>query len=118
MSNAPLKAISCILGYSSWYLLGNLCVHTTQVTVPLTFYNTQKKWTIEAPETISISLAGRRSPIRSLETKKLAIHVDGSTLQSGTQPITIATHQLFLPDSIKLVHYIPATITVTVTHNT
>jgi hypothetical protein len=110
-SNISLKLFSVILGYGTWYLLGYVHTITIEKTVPLSFYGVQER-TILAPETIKLQLAGKRAYLRDLETAELAIHIDGQTLKAGKNNITISNEELFLPNSIKLVHYTPTTIAV------
>lgn len=112
MSNAPLKVISFILGYASWYLLGTYHIYTTWKITPLSFYDIPSEWTISAPETVTVLLSGTRSHLRNLDRQTLAIHINGKKLKKGAQPISLSSHELFLPPSIKLVHYIPTTILV------
>jgi chaperone required for assembly of F1-ATPase len=60
----------------------------------------------------SVILGYKRAYLRDLETAELAIHIDGQTLKAGKNNITISNEELFLPNSIKLVHYTPTTIAV------
>lgn len=115
LSNAPLKVISFILGYSSWYLLGTAHTHTIWKTIPLSFYDVPQQHTVNAPESVTILLSGKRAHLRNLNEKHLAAHINGHDLKQGTHPITLTTQELFLPDSIKLVHYTPTTILIEVT---
>jgi hypothetical protein len=111
-SNAPLKVISLILGYTFWYIFGNSHTSTAWVTVPLCFYNVATTQTVHAPETISLKIAGKRSDLRALDPEQLAIHINAEQLHSGRNLITLTDEALFLPNSIKLVHYTPSNPTV------
>lgn len=111
-SNITLKLFSIILGYSTWYLLGYTHTITIEKTVPLSFYGIQEQSSLQAPETVTLQLAGKRAHLRDLESSELAIHIDGQALKAGKNSITISNEELFLPNSIKLVHYTPTTITV------
>lgn len=114
--NAPLKIVSLFVGYSFWFVFGHAQTITTAITVPLCFYGAQDNMTIQAPDTVRIELSGKRSIMQTVDLKSLAIHVDARELLAGTQPIEISQKSLFLPESIKLVHYTPAQIMVTVDH--
>jgi len=114
ISNAPLKAISFILGYTTWYLLGNILPQTSWHTIPLSFYNLDTTVSIKAPKTIQVLLSGKRNFIRDLDTNTLAARVDGASLKPGKQKIAISHDQLFVPNSIKLVHYTPTEISVNI----
>lgn len=112
ISNAPLKVISLILGYTTWYLLGNILTETRWYTIPLSFDNLNTELLITAPKTIQVLLSGKRNFIKNIDTDSLAAHINSAALKTGTQKITISRKQLFVPDSIKLVHYTPANILV------
>jgi len=117
LANTPLKIMSCILGYSFWCILS--CSHSSTVWIdaPLCFFgdNSQKK--ISAPEKISVALSAKRTDLHAIDRNALAIHVDTSTLHEGPNNITLDNKSLFLPDSIKLVHYSPANIVIDVKEN-
>lgn len=115
LSNAPLKVVSLFMGYTFWYVMGHAQTITTELTVPLCFYGASEKMTISAPDTVHIALNGKRTIMHTLDLSNLAIHVDARELVNGTQPIEISQERLFLPESIKLVHYTPAQICVTLT---
>ncbi len=106
--NVPLKVISLMLGYTFWYIFGNSHTSTAWITVPLCFYNVPTAQTIRAPETISVKIAGKRSDLRSLDSAQLAIHINAEKLDPGRTVLTITNDALFLPNSIKLVHYTPS----------
>ncbi len=110
--NAPLKVISLLLGYTFWYIFGSSHTANAWITVPLCFYNVSEKTIIKAPETISLKVAGKRVDLRSLDPQQLAIHVNASKLSPGRNLLTLTDDTLFLPASIKLVHYNPSNPTV------
>ncbi len=110
--NVPLKLISLLLGYTFWYIFGNSHTTTAWITIPLSFYNIPTQNSIRAPETLSVKIAGKRTDLRSLDTNELAIHVNASHLREGKNALTITPETIFLPESIKLVHYSPSNPTV------
>ncbi len=111
-NNASIKALSFIFGFLVWVLLSQSYQTTLWLKVPLCFYNQQGK-TIQAPEMISVQLQGTRADLLLLDLKQLAVHVDAHQLTQPIQSVAINSHNLFLPDSIKLVHYTPSNITIT-----
>lgn len=113
-SNAPLKVVSFFVGYTFWYVFGHAQTITTELNVPLCFYGAQETMNIQAPDMVHIELTGKRSIMNTVDLKNLAIHIDAQELIPGAQPIRISQEKLFLPESIKLVHYSPAQIVVTV----
>ncbi len=114
ISNAPLKIVSCILGYTFWFILGHSQTIKTELTVPICFYGANPKMQIEAPETVHIELSGKRTIMQTVDLSNLAIHIDVRDLVEGSQPIEITQEKMFLPESIKLIHYSPAQIVVAV----
>lgn len=110
--NVPLKIISLILGYTFWYIFGSSHTSTAWITIPLYFYNVPEEKSIKAPETLSAKISGKRSELRMLDTKELAIHINAQQLHDGKNLLTITPEIIFLPDSIKLVHYCPSNPTV------
>lgn len=112
-SNVPLKVVSCILGYTFWFILGHTQTIQTNLTVPLCFYGIPEHRKIDAPETITIELGGQRTILQSIDADQIAVHIDAQHFVEGSQPVEISQNSLFLPDSIKLIHYSPAQIIVT-----
>ncbi|HEB41563.1 MAG TPA: hypothetical protein ENI08_00915 [Candidatus Dependentiae bacterium] len=117
-SNAPLKAIALILGYSFWYILSH--GHTTAIwlDVPLSFYAIPPHLILHAPDTVAINLAGKRTDLYNLDKNQLAVHVDAHELFPGYNNLSITAETLFLPDTIKLVHYKPSNILIEVQEKT
>ncbi len=107
-NNIPLKVISLTLGYTFWYIFSSSHVGSLWVTVPLTFYNIPTTHSIVGPETVTVRIAGKRSEIRTLDFENIAIYVDAQSLKKGRNCLAITEEQLFLPSSIKLVHYCPS----------
>lgn len=114
-NNAPLKVFSLVLGYMVWSIFSSGNTTTIQKEVPLCFYNIPENYLINAPETIHITLAGTRAHLYSLNIQALAIHLDARTMQQGSNPIHLTKDTLFLPDSLKLVHYTPSPCIVEIT---
>lgn len=118
-ANAPLKIISFILAYSFWSLLNQMHPTLLTVTVPLCFYGEQKATTkITAPETVKITLSGKRDDLANLDLTSLAAHVDATTLASGPNNLVLTREHLFVPPSCNLVHYKPSNILISVHEET
>lgn len=113
LSNAPLKVASCIIGYTFWFIFGHSQTIKTELSVPLCFYGTDQTMQIQAPESIRIELLGKRAVMQTVDLSNIAIHIDARDLAEGSQPIEITQEKMFLPESIKLIHYSPAQIMVT-----
>ncbi|MEX0940052.1 MAG: hypothetical protein WDZ41_01700 [Candidatus Babeliales bacterium] len=113
-SKLNLKVCSLIIGYCIWILLNQNQLITITHPIPLYFYGNVTEKKILAPETVSLQLYCKRSDLWSLNFTNLAIHIDSDNLNLGKQTIQIKQNNLFLPESIKLVHYIPPQLTITV----
>lgn len=109
-----LKCFSLFLGCCVWYFFGNLHHRIITISVPLYFYGIDTKHSIDAPSDVTISIEGPRNTFLSLDTNSLALHVDGTTLKEGKQPLNIFSQaQLFVPSTIKLIDSNPHTVIVT-----
>lgn len=112
--NIPLKVVSLMLGYTLWHILAHGQTKSVSLEVPLCFHSVPIGSTIEAPETVTVCLTGKRMHLYTLNKQRLAVHVNAQQLSEGPQSIIIDANSLFLPDSIKLVHYIPGNLEITV----
>lgn len=113
LNTLSLSVLSLVLGYALWQAMSQPYTLNTVLTVPLSFYNTENL-TIEAPETISIRLQGTRKDLYKT-IQNLAFHYDATHLKPGTHTLKVEPRNLFLPDSILLLNYLPIEITVTKT---
>lgn len=113
-TNVLLKTGSLIGACIFWYFFSGVQLSTLSVAVPLCFYNTHATQHIDAPQEITVVLQGQRTHLRSITQDALAIHIDADTLPTGAHPVALTSAQLFLPESIKLVHYFPTPIHITV----
>lgn len=113
--NTPLKVLSFILGYTLWSICSGIQTITQEMTVPLCCYQVPATIEFDAPETINITLAGKKNQLASINTQDLAIHIDASDLRLGNNPIAITSEKLFLPESIKLVHCSSAPVIIKTT---
>jgi hypothetical protein len=112
MKTITLKILALLFGCSLWYIFSQSRTDTVSLTIPLCFYNTEKTTHLDAPEKIHVTLCGMRSELVSVCLEELVAHVDARTLNTKSSHIVIESHNLFLPASIKLVHYSPAPIPV------
>jgi len=117
LSNKTIKIVSLILGYSVWCFIGNLYVQTMTQNVPVCFYNVPENISIQAkPEVVTINLSGKRSSLYTCSD--LALHINAASLTPGEHRIAPTSDQLFLPETINLVHYQPLVMSLTVTNKT
>ncbi len=114
-NNAPLKVFSLILGYLVWSIFSSGSARTITQELSICFYNIPKTCTINSPETLKVTLAATRADLYTLNYDALAIHINARDLHIGSNPITLNNDTLFLPDTIKLVHYTPAPLIVEMT---
>lgn len=117
LGNLPLKVISVILGYAFWYAISAQHTGTMHVTIPLSFYNVEEKMHIDAPESLTVQLSGKKCALRNLDITQLAIHVNAESFTSGHNALIVSHENLLLPESIAMVNYWPADTSILVQAN-
>jgi hypothetical protein len=113
-SNATLKALSIIIGYGVWNMISAHQTYTASLQIPVCFYHESATQMIDAPERIMIQLQGKKNVLRGINRKTLALHIDASQLHHGPNPLLVDQAILFLPDTVKVVHYSPTNIVINV----
>lgn len=111
MKKTSLKIAACIIGSGLWYIFSQSRIDTLSIDVPLCFYGTDST-KLDAPEKVHIILSGKRSDLETIDLNHLAVHIDATKLNNKVSILTIEAHHLFLPATIKLVHYSPAPIEI------
>ena len=114
LNNLTLKAISLVIGYSFWHACSNTQTIHLQYKVPICFYNSSEHQQFSAPEHVSVTLQSTRTQLHALIVENLAVHIDAARLHTGPNALEISPDTLLLPASIKLVHYTPTNVIVTV----
>jgi YbbR domain-containing protein len=110
LNNLSLKIIALVFGYTLWTTMSEHNKVQVALQAPLSFYN-QSGLELEAPESVLVTVAGARDSLYQL-TRDLAVHIDAKNLQEGQNTIALLEKDLLLPETIKLVHCSPKTITV------
>lgn len=113
LSKNSLKVNALILGYWLWYIMSFNQLQTITTHVPLCFYGNSNV-AVEAPDTISVTLFGYKSDLLLIDYRELAVHINNALLSVGKYPITITHSSLFLPERIKLLHYAPSPVIISV----
>jgi hypothetical protein len=113
-SNAPLKIISLLLGYSFWHVASINQIITISATIPLYFSSTPHQVSVKTPDEVTVTLQGKRSDLYGLEKESLAAHVNISKLLPGKHGIILKGHHLFLPHTITLLQYKPSNLSCTI----
>lgn len=118
ISNSLFVKISALcMGYSLWFYAGQVYPSSQWVEVPLCFYNVPARMRIQAPETVSIELTGKRMHLRTLDLNSLAIHVNTQEYTLGKQAYSVTPRDVFLPTSIEITACKPPVISITLTFN-
>lgn len=113
-TNLALKIVSFMFGLSFWIIFSAQFADTITVDVPLCFYGTTRTIT-HAPETLRVALSGKRTDLYALDFNALALHINTDSLAVGEQVLEPSAPALFLPSTVKLVHWSPLNPLVTVT---
>lgn len=112
LTNFTINSMAIIFGILWWSVLSNLHRAQRTITIPLCFYNTNQLH-VTAPETIAITISGKRSHLRSLNASNVAIHMDAQSLPEQTSILNIRQEHLLLPQNVNLVSYSPSNPLVT-----
>jgi hypothetical protein len=117
-TNKLVQKISAfIIGFFCWSHLNILQHHTITCTIPLCFYNQEyldeHKLSLEAPETITITLRGKKGDLARIDYSALATHINAAQLHKGKNGIFLTSKDLFLPDTISVIHYSPLPLIIT-----
>jgi hypothetical protein len=108
-----LKGSALLLSFLLWSQLTRLHNHNLTVTVPVCFYGEAATTTQhDAPETITVTLQGKKRDIATLDKSMLAVHIDSTTLRPGINGIVLTSKNLFLPEAIAVVHYTPLPLVI------
>lgn len=111
--NFNLKIISLIIGYGLWHITSQSLTIEHTFNVPVAFYNTENK-IIKAPDHIHITLKGKRKTLRAL-AHHLTLHIDAKKLSPTTTTLAYTKEDLFLPDTVGLVHCTSNNSLITIT---
>ena len=113
LNNLSLKILALVFGYTMWKTMSDGHKAELARRIPVSFYNEQGL-IIESPDSLAISLSGTRSSLYTL-TRNLAVHIDATRLQEGTNTIVPDEQLLFLPEQIKLLHCTPSALSISIT---
>lgn len=112
-TNKSIQKISAlVIAFLYWSHLTSLQQQTITAQVPLCFYDLAAEHTLEAPETIVLTLRGKKSDLARIQLPALAAHCDASQLHAGKNGLMITHKELFLPETISVVHYTPLPLVV------
>lgn len=104
------KIAALFMGYSIWLFGSNYQWVNKQYTIPVCFSCAETEKVIQAPETVIVKISGPRNQMHHLKPAEMAIHIDAHDLKDGNHEIMLTSANLFLPETLKLVELIPATI--------
>lgn len=114
-TNKILKLMSLIFGITCWTLISRQQTSCCWFEVPVCFYNVPEGTTIKVePESVLVKLKGKAADLEACSS--LALHINASTLKEGQHRMSPSVQELFLPDSVKLVHHQPLSVGCTVSH--
>ena len=109
-----LKAGALLCGYALWHTTSKYQKITLTKDIPICFYNVPTDIKLDAPETISVTYQGTRENV-FLTVFDSAVHVDAQNMHEGDHYQNITREQIFLPESVRLLDYIPTQIAFSVT---
>lgn len=100
------KSCALLIGIGLWSVVSTLYDETVTVMVPLYFYNQAEGAKVTAPEKIAVTLRAKRTDLRTIDYTALAAHIDVQKMIAD-EGIFLSATNLFLPSSVKVVHYVP-----------
>lgn len=115
-NSIPRKLLSLVIGYHIWIIVSTHVPAYRWLEVPVCFYHTTPETTWEAPESILVQLAGKRTYLCNLDTTSLAIHIDTRTLTSDHNRLILSNYELLLPSHLHVVDWKPSNIIITKQH--
>ena len=107
-----LKVVSLIFGMTAWYIIINYQYQSLQFIVPVSFHDIPENTIISAPETVEITLRGKRNELKNIDSETICFHIDAKKLKKGNNKIIITKDHLFIPDHVSLLNSLPSTILV------
>lgn len=107
-----LKCCSLIFGYFLWTTFSEHQKIIVSLPIPVTFAATKENQHIDAPETITVTLAGTRKALIQARLTGLVV-CDATPLVHENQTFIVAEQRIVLPESVSLLNCTPRTITVT-----
>lgn len=113
-SNLVLKTFSLLTGYAFWYLLSQSHMIEQSITMPIAWFDIPEGMYIQAPQSITLTIAVKRNVLKKTAAHFDAIHLSARDLAIGTHHIAITQDNFFVPDEVKLLHCSPSLISVNV----
>jgi hypothetical protein len=114
-TNLSLKSISFLLGFFCWFIFSNTEHSSITLEIPIcTFGDSEQAKELKGIETVQVELSGKRSDLYALDRELLGLHINLDELEAGDHLLEISPEKLFLPSSIKLVHWSPSNPVITV----
>ena len=98
-----LKAMAVIIGGCLWLALSHERSVTLQLDVPVSIYNHEDTIAKMLPESVTITLKGKRADLYMLSDEELALHIDAQAISCHTKYIRLTPDMLLLPHTIQLV---------------
>ena len=115
LSNSTIKLSALMIGFTLWSIMNESQFARRTLTVPVCLYNIPDTFMIKAPETATITIAGKHTNLRTLDLQDLALHINAGRLHAGTNVIDMTDDQLLLPPQINLVKYKPLRLIINAT---
>lgn len=107
LNKHSLRMSSVLIGFLLWSVLSNSHYDSRTVTVPLCLYGEQKEGVnAELPETITVTLQGKKSSLRAIDYTTLAAHVDYKEITTHKH-LKITSRHLLLPSLVSITSYCP-----------
>lgn len=113
-TNLLVKFISLVFAFCFWLIWSSGQQVSVTLKVPVCFFGDDHTREITAPESLQVTLFGKRKDLLKLDAKNLAIHVDAQTLVEGEQLFKPTAEQLLLPMGVQVAQWSPGNVVIEV----
>lgn len=113
-NSIAFKLLAFCIGYGLWYIFSSTQIITLSLSIPLCFDTANESRTIKAPESITVTISGKRKALFAMDFEALAAHINADQLTAQEHTIRIRRQDLFLPEHINLIHYEPSPLVISI----
>lgn len=112
----PVKISALLCAFGCWYLFNTLqSVHSTYE-IPVHFNSTDMSLDFKYPTTITANIQGTKASLYTLSSNEMVVYLDGTRYTTpGTYTVIVKPEDIIIPSSVKLLHYSPAIVQLTIT---
>lgn len=104
LNNLSNKLVAIGFGVAVWYIATEHRVYEKKIAVPVCFYNLRDEVKLNAPESVTITVAGTRRKLLALKPEDCSLHLDAEMFEKPLTCKAINSVDFFVPESVRVVH--------------